>query len=743
MNSAEERTTGSEWPWLGLLVLATALAHSTALDGDFVFDDFRFVPENPAIRDLGNLPGFFTDAATMTATPGTTGWNDIYRPLRTLAFAIDWKMFGPNATGYRVVSLIWHLVAVALAWLLLRRLLGDYRAATIGAGLFALHPIQAQSVSWISSRGDLMAAVFLLGAALLLLRERPTRRGLAGGIVLYTCALFSKENAIALLAIVPIHDRLFSEAKPRWRLYGVLALVTVLFLVARMQVAVGQIPFEAALWLDAGSALIVTIGSLLFPAGLPAYTGHIFGDGLGVATGGLVLAAAAALAVYLFREGRRWPHLAFAVLWFAACLAPVSGLLPLKSLAESRFAYLPALGFGMLLALLVRNVPRRGRDLGFVTLALLGLWTARESRMWRDDFALWETAIARESRVRGEATPFALLSLGIAHAEVGDHEAAITTFRRSIAAGESGTALAQLGLQLLETGRKDEAVAAASRGVVVDPNSLAARDLFGRILYATGHAPGAIEQFSAAVAIAPAQAHLRHRLGQALLASRRLPEAVTQLGEAVRLAPEFALAYVDLGKAHLGLRQLDAAERAFRRAADLRPGAPAPQLYLGRVMVERKRPGDALPFLERASALAPSHPLVRAVRGAALAAVQGRLAPEQIADVDAACYQLARTGKFDEVLSIVGRAEVRRLRSPALENHLARSALHARRFDLAVDVIRELLTRRPDDFLLHMTLARAHRGANRPADAARAAEEAGRCARDDRQRAEVRAFLGE
>ena len=82
---------------LAVLLAITAIVYTPSLSDQFVYDDHRFVPDNEEIRDLGNIVRFFTDIRTMTETHGESGWDDIYRPLRTLSFAVDWAIFGENA----------------------------------------------------------------------------------------------------------------------------------------------------------------------------------------------------------------------------------------------------------------------------------------------------------------------------------------------------------------------------------------------------------------------------------------------------------------------------------------------------------------------------------------------------------------------------------------------------------------------------------------------------------------------
>src|SRR5262245_4360868 len=133
---------------LGIVLALTALAYLPALRGELVYDDLRFVRDNPAIRSLANVPRFFSDPTTMSASED----RDIYRPLRTLVFALEYQVAGDHPTLYHVVNLAWHLASAVALFLLLRA--GGWFSplfTVLAVGLFALHPGISEAVAWISS----------------------------------------------------------------------------------------------------------------------------------------------------------------------------------------------------------------------------------------------------------------------------------------------------------------------------------------------------------------------------------------------------------------------------------------------------------------------------------------------------------------------------------------------------------------------------------------------------------------
>ena len=128
-------------PLLAVLVL-TALAHASTLGGGFVYDDHRFVEFNDAVHEV-RPADYFVDAATASDSEGIVA--DIYRPVRTLFFSLEWAVFGSSPSGWHLVSLLLHLLGTALAFRLLRGLLPEHPWAC-AAVAYKAEPIISASI---------------------------------------------------------------------------------------------------------------------------------------------------------------------------------------------------------------------------------------------------------------------------------------------------------------------------------------------------------------------------------------------------------------------------------------------------------------------------------------------------------------------------------------------------------------------------------------------------------------------
>jgi tetratricopeptide (TPR) repeat protein len=376
-----------------LIACLSFLAYLPALSGDFVYDDERFIEKNPPVTQLSaaHVLRYFTDP-TSQACIG----HDIYRPLRTLDFAIDWAIAGDRPWFFHLRSVLDHALVGVLLYLVLRRLLGENVPALAGALAFALHPVNTESVAWITSRGDLLLLIWFLLALLLYLRERPGLAALA-----FLAALLSKETAVFFPAAVFLVD-LFRRADlrllRRWLWYGAYAMMTVAFVISWIYLVVGGRPEEVGhlqgqWWGGSYPMTVLTMTKgLLHYARVIVFPVHFTVDyhvpvSTGLGTGEIVaILLLAAIAVAAIVAGRR-SRLALA--WFFLSLLPVSNLIrPIGIPTAERFLYLPLAG----VALWAGPVLARHRRLAAAILVCLFALTFARSRIWRTNDSLWLAA---------------------------------------------------------------------------------------------------------------------------------------------------------------------------------------------------------------------------------------------------------------------------------------------------------------------------------------------------------------
>ncbi len=411
-------------PWMPLLLVAVAwAAQGGSLANGWVWDDAILIRDgDPVAKGLAALPD-----AWASPWGGEEQAVGLYRPLVTASLALQAAVHGvADPFPFHLANLFLHGLASVLLLALANRLLPRRPIVTAGAALlFAAHPMHAGTVSWIVARGDLLAAVFGLSAALVWTRPKGNPVvTVAWTAVLSFAAVLSKESAAVLLPVLFLLDvgcrdgSVASALRRRWPGYAALLLPLAAWFLMRSQV-VGGLGATAqnavlsgrdrgtAVMIGAG-ALVRTLGNLLVPAGL-------CGDGSAdpvlsrtadvpfayVASALVLLAVVVVLAVRLLAGKRSVPEaaLGLAILLYL----PALQIVPIGAVFEDRFAYLPSLAFLLLPAWVAERLFRsRARVLPAAAAAAVllgfgaGSWAAAAD--WRDEDAFDRALLAQDPR---------------------------------------------------------------------------------------------------------------------------------------------------------------------------------------------------------------------------------------------------------------------------------------------------------------------------------------------------------
>ncbi len=515
-----------------LIAAALAVAvHLPSLSGAFLYDDVRTIVENRTLRDLSR------PLAILRFEPA--------RPLLTLTWALNYAAGGLRPWSYHLVNVLVHagnaaLLASLFLWMARRSGRRHPEAsALLGACLFAVTPMAAETVAYVSSRSTALASLFTLaalrvGAAGL----EGRRRRLGPAFALFVAGLLVKEEAACFPLLFLLLDAFFvarldaRDLARRARLHAPFLLVPVAGLLARRSVVGAWLPAPAHdtftyLWtqLTVLPAYVVRAVVPFDPAffrGVPLSPWPP--DAAGVAWAGLALAA---LTLAVVRP-RRWPEASFALLWFVAALLPSSSVVALREIAVDHRAYLA--GAGVLYALAgVLWAPGR-LPFAVAILALMSARSVQYQRVLGDPVRAWEDAVAR--------APFSIQAtraLASAYAEAGDPRAEQALLRAaSLAPGDPRT-WANLGAYYLERQRLDAAEQAWRRAVVLAPTDARLRDNLGAVLEASGQLDAAVVEYEAARRGLPPLAQPRIRLAEIALRRGEAERTRALLDEATRL----------------------------------------------------------------------------------------------------------------------------------------------------------------------------------------------------------------
>jgi len=568
-----------------LVLAAVALVYvPSALTSEFVYDDFRFIVDNPRVvrpRDLTDWISFLHDPRTTDPTSPS----GIVRPLRTLEFALDHALFRLSPAAFRLHSLAWHALASVLSLALFRRLTGSLIAATVAALFFALHPMHVECVAFVSSRGDVAMGACVMAALVCLLGE--TRRSAAAALALSGIAMLYKETAVITPLLVfavrlarPADGGAPGRVMPALRSAVPFFGVAALYLVFRGMVMVGDTAHLDTFVLGGSTAgtfstMFRAMGAYLLFVAFPVAPAL---DWYLTPTADLAIPSALAwltvhvlLVVTAVRWRARRPQISAAICLVYFPLIPVANWpFAIGIPTAERFLYLSTLGGALVVAWIVTRCGRAALPAAAVALISFGATSAARAPDWKNTESLMTTMLAHGTSPR-------------AHAYYGarDREKGLALVRRSgRVTGEAARQLTAESRAAFESGRdhfhaslelwrRFEMVAPSRSFVVVQPHLNAASvclylKLPGEALWHSDRALFADESFYH-------QAHYTRAL--ALLALGRPVPAVSSLERCVELGMPptdrlFAWNCLRAGERCLELGATDAATRSFELARD-------------------------------------------------------------------------------------------------------------------------------------------------------------------------------
>jgi protein O-mannosyl-transferase len=617
-----------------LISLFSFLAYANSLGGEFVFDDTEQIVENQNVRSWDNLAkAFTTHVWQFRERPGALNVPaplPYYRPLFTMMLTIEYHLFGLWPQGWHLTSLLLHICCAIGVFFVIRRMSGQNVIGLFASLLFAVHPVHAESVSWISGMTDPLFGVFFLASFCLYLRARAPngdgpgdRRMLALSLGMFALSAFAKETALSLVLLVFGYEfmefaglktgRLITAAKRALPFAGVASL----YLVPRYLV-LGESMWRnpqaperplADTLLTLPFVIFSYLGHLLWPIGLSVTYNTHFVTSIGsprflVPGVGLLLIATA-----LFRYRKRISR----EVWQALLLMVVP-MLPVLNLGQisqeeylvfDHYLYLSVAGFGYLVAIGIsklgaftssteRTQLAGFRRPGFATAVLVVVVlvftaaAARENRPWADSYHLWSNV----ARVRP--------TYWAAHYNA--------------------------GLALLDARRFDEARASLESATALKPDEPNVADALGRAYDGMGDVSRAVMSFKRAIEINPEMVESYNNLGTIYFKNKDYALAEANFTAALRLKPEASTSRFNLGLSYARQGRYTDAARELEQVVQTTPRDAEALYELGLAYERAGRGNDAVLALKRAGSQTKSEELASRI-DASLSRLNGSRQP--------------------------------------------------------------------------------------------------------------------
>ncbi len=587
-----------------LLVVLTMVAYLPALRAGFIWDDDQHLTANRCIVGPLGLREIWTTTAA------------VYYPLVLTSFWIQHAIWGLNPFFFHLVNVLVHAANAVLLWRILLRL--NVAGAWLGGALWALHPVQVESVAWITELKNTQSCFFYLLAILFFLKWRAVvARDGEGKAVNYVLVLVCGALAIlskASTVMLPVALGLcwwWKERRWSWRNVIWLLPVAALSMAASVWTVWEQKFHSAALgtewsqsgverFASAGKAVWFYLGKLLWPHPL-IFVYPRWQVGSGVIA--LLPAVAVVLvwgALWLGRKDERLRSGFFAFSYFLISLFPVMGFFNVYffrySFVADHFQYLASMGIVALLGPALCRLPKQVQMLPLVLVLVLLFLTWQQTKIYRDQEILW-----RDTLAKNPGAWMAHNNLGNVLTDRGKLPEAIQHLEQSIRLKPNmAEAHYSLGNALAREGKISEAIQYYEQAIQLKPDYAAAYDLLGNALASQGRVPEAIKNYERAIELKPENAEAYNNFGSALILEGRIPEATEKYEKAVALRPNSGDFWYNLGLALERQAKVPRAIQCYERAVQLKPDDAEILGTLAAVYAENGRYREAVEVVSRA-----------------------------------------------------------------------------------------------------------------------------------------------
>jgi protein O-mannosyl-transferase len=428
------------------LIVASLAAFGRIAGNDFInFDDQGYITENSHIQsgiNYKNIKWAFTAVVENNCVP-----------LTLISHMLDWTLFGANASGHHIVSLLLHIGAVIFLFLFLNKTTNNIWPSAFAAALFALHPLRVESVAWASERKDVLSMFFGMASiyAYAFYSEKSKLSRYFLCLILFALSLMAKSMLVTLPFVFLLLDywplgrwqkEITAPLKTRFQIMYGLVWEKVPFIVLTIFSSIMTLLVQN----EAGSIYpsfsvrvsnsIIAYASYLkktfWPFDLALF--YFFVDAFPlwqILVSCFILIGITIVVIYAFKKR---PFLFVGWFWYLGTLIPVIGLVPTNALIADHYTYLSSVGIAIMLAWgipsLIKSEKKRKKILfpaAIVILVILVVLTWKQCGYWKSSIELWNHTI---KVTKNNATAYS--RLGHAYADLGQYQRAIDNYKKVI-----------------------------------------------------------------------------------------------------------------------------------------------------------------------------------------------------------------------------------------------------------------------------------------------------------------------
>jgi tetratricopeptide (TPR) repeat protein len=617
------------------IVIATVFYQLPGLD--FVnLDDGIYVTENTHVQ-----AGLTLDSLTWAFSLNDSSY---WHPLTWLSHMLDCQLFGLNPGTHHLVNLIIHLANSLLLFLILKRMTGSFWQSSFVAAMFALHPLNVESVAWVASRKNLLSTFFLMLTLWTYVRytQGPTIGKYLLVLLAFVLGLMTKPMLVTLPFLLLVLDYwplgrfpagqfgYFGNCKgtastmtvsgtehsSRLVLEKVPLLIFSMFSIYVTSLAVQlsgivisteEVPMKLRI-ANGLVSYVAYVTKMTWPKDLAIYYPYPAMVPLWHTVGaGCVLTAVSA---FIFRGWRKKPYLVTGWLWYLGTLVPVIGLkqVGLWPAMADRFAYVPLIGIFIMIAWGSPHLVARLRYRGiFLTLAagtvlsIFMILTWIQLHHWKNSSALFQHALRVTSH-----NYLAYNNLGNVLVRQGKTEEAIGHYARALQIRPYfPRAHNNLGKALARQGKNEEAIGHYMKALQLKPDLPEAHNNLGNALARQGKDEEAIDHYTKALQLKPNFAGAHNNLGNVLEHQGRINEAFYHYSMAIQLKPDFGDAHFNLGTLLAQQGKSKEAIAQFSQALQVKPDSAQVHNSLGALLARQGELSKAIEHFREALRIKP------------------------------------------------------------------------------------------------------------------------------------------
>jgi protein O-mannosyl-transferase len=637
------------WGCLFLVVITLTVYWPVQNYGFVNFDDSLYVTENPHTQEGLTLKSI-TWAFSFSEKEGT-----YWQPVTWLSHALDCQLYGLQPGKHHLTSLMFHMANSLLLFMVFKWMTGAFWRSALLATLFAIHPINVDSVAWVAERKNVVSTFFWMLTMLsyVYYTKKPALYKYLLTLLMYVLGLLTKPMLVTLPFVLLLLDywplkrffygqlsdngnevrnkTLVSRFKEFLPFHLIVEKIP-FFILSGLSVGLSSLSVQGEVSLASGVPMglrianalvsyVKYIGNMIWPQGLTVYYPYPRMVPMWEAIGALFFLVF--VSVFAIRLIQRAPYFVIGWLWFLGTFVPVLGLVQsgLWPAIADRFAYVPLIGLFMVFAWgghqICQNRSNRTMWLSVSVVCLLLVLitlTRKQVGHWKNSIALFEHNLRFTSN-----NHIAHNNLGTALHEQDRTKKAIEHYLQTLRIRPAYVkAHCNLGIALNKQGRTEEAIEHYLQALRIKPDYVKAHSNLGTILDKQGRTEEAIEHYLQALRIKPDYVEAHNNLGAILNKQGRTEEAIEHYLQALRIKPDYVEAHSNLGVSLDKQGRTEEAIEHYLQALRIKPDYVEAHNNLGAILDKQGRTEEAIEHYLQVLRIKPDYAEAHNVLGVAL-----------------------------------------------------------------------------------------------------------------------------